>query len=73
MASFHVPVLIWSYESTALHELDPVFRKVTMENERIRAVARDLKFHRDPVGEIYSSISVEFRLYDIHIHQHYSQ
>lgn len=33
----------------ALHELDPVFRKVTLENEKIRAVARDLAYHKDPV------------------------
>lgn len=33
-----------------LHELDPVFRKVTLENEAIKAVARDLKFHHDPVA-----------------------
>jgi phytanoyl-CoA hydroxylase len=35
---------------SALHQLDPTFRRVTLENERMRAVARDLKFHRDPVG-----------------------
>jgi phytanoyl-CoA hydroxylase len=35
---------------TALHELDPVFRKVTLENDRLRALVRDLKFHKDPVG-----------------------
>ncbi|KAF9462348.1 phytanoyl-CoA dioxygenase [Collybia nuda] len=34
----------------ALHELDPVFRKVTLENERLKALVRDLKFHRDPVA-----------------------
>ncbi|KAL1756279.1 phytanoyl-CoA dioxygenase, partial [Schizophyllum commune] len=34
----------------ALHTLDPLFRRVTLENERLRAVARDLKFHRDPVA-----------------------
>ena len=34
----------------ALHVLDPVFRKVTLENERLRTLVRDLKFHRDPVG-----------------------
>ncbi|CAA7260602.1 unnamed protein product [Cyclocybe aegerita] len=34
----------------ALHELDPAFRKVTLENERLRAVVRDLEFHRDPVA-----------------------
>ena len=34
----------------ALHELDPLFRKVTLENERLRALVRDLKFHKDPVG-----------------------
>jgi len=33
-----------------LHELDPAFRKVTLENERLRALVRDLKFHRDPVA-----------------------
>jgi hypothetical protein len=34
----------------ALHQLDPVFRRITLENERMRAVARDLKFHHDPVA-----------------------
>ena len=42
----------------ALHELDPAFRKVTLENERLRALVRDLSFHRDPVGE-YATIMVE--------------
>lgn len=35
---------------TALHELDPLFHKVTMQNARLKALVRDLKFHRDPVG-----------------------
>lgn len=35
---------------SGLHELDPVFRKVTLENSAIKAVAHDLKFHHDPVG-----------------------
>ncbi|KAG2055725.1 phytanoyl-CoA dioxygenase [Suillus hirtellus] len=34
----------------ALHELDPVFRKVTLENDRLKALARDLRFHHDPVA-----------------------
>lgn len=34
----------------ALHELEPVFRKVTLENERLRQLVRDLKFHRNPVA-----------------------
>jgi len=34
----------------ALHELDPVFRKVTLENEKVRALVRDLRFHHDPVA-----------------------
>ncbi|KIK67478.1 hypothetical protein GYMLUDRAFT_238758 [Collybiopsis luxurians FD-317 M1] len=34
----------------ALHELDPVFRKVTLENEKVKAVARDLALHVDPVA-----------------------
>jgi len=33
-----------------LHELEPVFRKVTLENKRLRSLVRDLKFHHDPVG-----------------------
>ena len=35
----------------ALHELDPVFRRVTLENDRLKALARDLRFHHDPLGE----------------------
>jgi hypothetical protein len=34
----------------ALHELDPAFRKVTLENDRLQALVRDLKFHQDPVA-----------------------
>ncbi|KAF9227455.1 phytanoyl-CoA dioxygenase [Gyrodon lividus] len=34
----------------ALHVLDPVFRKVTLENEKLKVVTRDLKFHHDPVA-----------------------
>ncbi|KAF8210197.1 phytanoyl-CoA dioxygenase [Mycena galopus ATCC 62051] len=34
----------------ALHELDPAFRKVTLENDRMRTLVRDLQFHRDPVA-----------------------
>lgn len=34
----------------ALHELDPVFRKVTLQNERLRTLVTDLKFHKDPVA-----------------------
>ncbi|TFY68787.1 hypothetical protein EVJ58_g793 [Rhodofomes roseus] len=33
-----------------LHELDPDFRRVTLENETMKAVVRDLQFHRDPVA-----------------------
>jgi len=35
-----------------LHEIDPLFRKLTLENERIQGLVRDLKFHRNPVGEL---------------------
>ncbi|KAK7472501.1 hypothetical protein VKT23_000616 [Stygiomarasmius scandens] len=34
----------------ALHELDPQFRQVTLENERVKALVRDLEFHVDPVA-----------------------
>ncbi|KAJ7218097.1 phytanoyl-CoA dioxygenase, partial [Mycena pura] len=33
-----------------LHELDLAFRRVTLENERMRELVRDLQFHRDPVA-----------------------
>ena len=39
------------FDCPALHELDPAFRKVTLENDRVKALVRDLKFHKDPVGE----------------------
>ncbi|QRV96603.1 phytanoyl-CoA dioxygenase [Ceratobasidium sp. AG-Ba] len=31
-----------------LHELDPVFRKFTMENQKLKQLAQDLAFHQDP-------------------------
>ncbi|KAF8149556.1 phytanoyl-CoA dioxygenase [Crassisporium funariophilum] len=34
----------------ALHELDPSFRKVTLQNDRLRDLVRDLRFHKDPVA-----------------------
>jgi hypothetical protein len=34
----------------ALHELDPAFRRVTLENQRLKDLITDLKFHEDPVG-----------------------
>ncbi|KAJ6609883.1 phytanoyl-CoA dioxygenase [Mycena sp. CBHHK59/15] len=34
----------------ALHELDPAFRKITLENDQMRALVRNLQFHRDPVA-----------------------
>ncbi|KAJ7072357.1 phytanoyl-CoA dioxygenase, partial [Mycena amicta] len=33
-----------------LHQLEPIFRKVTLENERMCALVRDLQFHRDPLA-----------------------
>ncbi|KAA1472919.1 phytanoyl-CoA dioxygenase [Dentipellis sp. KUC8613] len=34
----------------ALHELDPVFRKTTLEEEKLKAVVRDLRFHHNPLA-----------------------
>jgi len=34
----------------ALCQLDPVFKKYTLENERIKDVARELGEHEDPLG-----------------------
>ncbi|QRW11348.1 phytanoyl-CoA dioxygenase [Ceratobasidium sp. AG-Ba] len=31
-----------------LHELDSVFRRFTMENQKLKQLARDLAFHQDP-------------------------
>ncbi|THH00901.1 hypothetical protein EW026_g1704 [Hermanssonia centrifuga] len=39
-----------SKENEGLHELDPVFRAVTLENPSMKAVAKDLRFHHDPVA-----------------------
>ncbi len=36
----------------ALCQLDPVFRGTTLENDKIKALARDLEYHRDPRGGI---------------------
>ncbi|KAF9526520.1 phytanoyl-CoA dioxygenase [Crepidotus variabilis] len=33
----------------ALHELDPVFRQATLENDKLKSLTRALKFHIDPV------------------------
>ncbi|KAG8911043.1 hypothetical protein FRC01_005965 [Tulasnella sp. 417] len=32
----------------ALHELDPTFRRISLQNERLKALAKDLQFHKDP-------------------------
>ncbi|PAV18632.1 phytanoyl- dioxygenase [Pyrrhoderma noxium] len=34
----------------ALHELEPTFKKVTLQNERLKSLVRDLRFHKDPVA-----------------------
>ncbi|THH15044.1 hypothetical protein EW146_g5372 [Bondarzewia mesenterica] len=33
-----------------LHELDPLFRKVTLQNDKLKSLVRDLQFHHDPVA-----------------------
>ena len=37
----------------ALCQLDPVFKKYTLENERIKDVARELGEHEDPLGKSF--------------------
>ncbi|KAI0256185.1 hypothetical protein BJV78DRAFT_1118030 [Lactifluus subvellereus] len=34
----------------ALHQLDPVFRRATLQNDKLRGLVRDLRFHHDPVA-----------------------
>ena len=41
----------------ALCQLDPVFKKYTLENERIKDVARELGEHDDPLGESPATMS----------------
>ena len=58
---------------SALHELDPIFRKVTLENERLKSLVRDLKFHRNPVGEkghlpVMVAFPVDFGTFSTSIH-----
>lgn len=38
----------------ALCQLDPVFKKHTLQNEKLKDVARDLAVHEDPLGASYS-------------------
>lgn len=33
----------------ALHELNPVYRKFSLENARLRELARDLEYHKNPL------------------------
>jgi phytanoyl-CoA hydroxylase len=44
--------------SAALHELDPTFRRITLQNQRMKAVARDLAYHSYPLGLSSTSISL---------------
>lgn len=50
MADKILSLLMNNLSFPGLHELDPVFRKVTLQNERLKALVRDLRFHKDPVG-----------------------
>jgi phytanoyl-CoA hydroxylase len=34
----------------ALHELDPAFRRVTLENPKMKSLVKDLRFHKDPAA-----------------------
>jgi phytanoyl-CoA hydroxylase len=43
-------VLSLGIYTIGLHELDPVFRRATLQNEKLRSLVRDLRFHHDPVG-----------------------
>ena len=38
------------HDFPGLHQLDPVFRRATLQNEKLRSLVRDLRFHYDPVG-----------------------
>lgn len=40
----------------ALHELDPVFRDATLNNQKLKDLAQDLQFHSNPLGEQLCSL-----------------
>lgn len=42
------PLKLRIYWSSGLHERDPLFRSFTLGNPRLKGVARDLGFHKDP-------------------------
>lgn len=45
-----------------LHELEPAFRKVTLQNEKLKSIVRDLRFHHDPVGQcVFQNIPLKMR------------
>jgi hypothetical protein len=44
------PASLRLHDFPALHELDPVFQRVTLRNEKLRNLVRDLRFHHDPLG-----------------------
>jgi phytanoyl-CoA hydroxylase len=50
LKSHKYKTLSFHFCGAALHELDPAFRKVTLENQRLKDLVTDLKFHKDPVG-----------------------
>ena len=43
-----------AYLNAALHELDPTFRRVTLENPKLQDLTRDLGFHTWPLGALSS-------------------
>ena len=66
--SFTLKLLVpLSFFLAALHELDPAFRKVTLENQRLKDLVTDLKFHKDPVGTWSSFVfaaATQISIYD---------
>jgi phytanoyl-CoA hydroxylase len=55
----YITTYILCLHDLALHELDPVFRDVTLNNPKLRALAKDLRFHSNPLG---TCIPLRFRI-----------
>jgi hypothetical protein len=39
-----------------LHELDPVYNEFTLKNDNLKQLARDLAYHKDPLGNLFAEI-----------------
>lgn len=46
------------YFTLGLHVLDSVFRRVTLDNDKLKSLVRDLQYHEDPQGDAMSILFI---------------